>query len=113
VALPLLGELHVCPCPVCGGEGSRLDILDRIGRCYGGCGKVRLEQLFDAFFQPRPVAATVPAEQAATARKTRTKKACVTSTTTSSGKKGPRITAGRYGAPRAIKRKRTPTKGVD
>jgi hypothetical protein len=40
VGLILLGGERVSPCPVCQGEGTRLDVLDRVGLCYGGCGKV-------------------------------------------------------------------------
>jgi hypothetical protein len=40
------------PCPVCEGEGTRLDMLDHVAMCYANCGKVRLSQLFDVFFKP-------------------------------------------------------------
>jgi len=53
VALPLLGEERDQPCPVCKGEGTRLDVLDRVGSCYGSCGKVTLARLYDAIFLPR------------------------------------------------------------
>jgi hypothetical protein len=52
VALPLLGDSRATPCPVCRKEGSRLDVLDRVGSCYGVCGKVSLEQLLDVVFLP-------------------------------------------------------------
>jgi hypothetical protein len=54
VATILFGAERVTPCPVCKGAGSRLDALDRVGQCYGGCGKVRLAQIFDVFLKPRP-----------------------------------------------------------
>ena len=54
IAKILFGAEQITPCPVCGGEGSRLDALDHVGKCYGGCGKVRLGQLFDVFLKPRP-----------------------------------------------------------
>lgn len=54
VALPLLGADRVSPCPVCGGAGTRLDVLDHFGKCYGGCSKVTLEQLYDRIFLPPP-----------------------------------------------------------
>ncbi len=54
VATILFGRDHITPCPICGREQSRLDVLDRIGKCYGHCGQVRLGQLFNAFLQPRP-----------------------------------------------------------
>jgi hypothetical protein len=43
----------VSPCPVCRKEGTKFGILDYTGRCYGGCGKVTHEKLFDAFLLPR------------------------------------------------------------
>jgi hypothetical protein len=50
VAFPLLGAMRVSPCPLCGKEGSRLDVLDFVGKCYGGCSKVTLGQLYDMIF---------------------------------------------------------------
>jgi hypothetical protein len=50
VATILLGSEHVQPCPICLGEGSRLDVLDHVGMCYGTCGKVKLAQLFDKIY---------------------------------------------------------------
>jgi len=54
VAGLLFGGDRVTPCPVCKGRGSRLDCLDREGRCYGRCGTVDLGRLFDVFLKPRP-----------------------------------------------------------
>jgi hypothetical protein len=51
IATVLIADTQVSPCPVCRGEGSRLDVLDRVGMCYA-CGKVNIEQLFDAVFLP-------------------------------------------------------------
>jgi hypothetical protein len=50
VALPLLGAERVRPCPVCGDEGTELCALDHFGKCYQGCGKVNLGQLYDSIF---------------------------------------------------------------
>jgi hypothetical protein len=50
VASVLLGNNRVSPCPICRDEGSRLDVLDHVGMCYGRCGKVNIGQLFDAIF---------------------------------------------------------------
>jgi hypothetical protein len=79
VAAILLGADHVRPCPVCGGEGSRLDVLDRHGSCYGGCDRVTLDQLFDAVFEPpargdagREGAGTTPSSRAIGSRPSRT-----------------------------------------
>jgi hypothetical protein len=52
VAHVLLGGERVTPCPVCRGAGSRLDVLDHVGRCYNGCSKVTLEHLYDRIFKP-------------------------------------------------------------
>jgi hypothetical protein len=53
IAHLLFGCERITPCPVCKGDGTRLDALDHVGKCYGGCGKVSLGQLFDAFLKPR------------------------------------------------------------
>jgi hypothetical protein len=50
----LLGADRVKPCPICGGEDSTLAALDRVGICYGSCGKVELARLYDIFLKPRP-----------------------------------------------------------
>jgi hypothetical protein len=52
VALILLGSERFSPCPVCQAEGSRLDILDHVGMCYGRCGKVKGSQLYDVIYRP-------------------------------------------------------------
>jgi hypothetical protein len=49
----LLGADRVSPCPVCRVEGTSLAALDQVGRCYGSCGNVKLEQLYDVFLAPR------------------------------------------------------------
>ena len=61
VGLPLVGEQRVHPCPVCRGDGTRLDLLDWIGMCYGNCGKITLEHLFDSIYLPRPTNPKGPA----------------------------------------------------
>ena len=63
VVLPLLGSDRVSPCPVCGGEGTRLDVLSHVGKCYGGCSKVTLEQLYDRIFLAVPQAAKQPVKK--------------------------------------------------
>ena len=52
VATILIGADRLAPCPVCRGEGSRLDILDLGGKCYARCGNVTLAQLFDCVYRP-------------------------------------------------------------
>jgi hypothetical protein len=49
----LLGADRVSPCAICGAEGSTLSALDHVGRCYGSCGTVKLEQIYDVFLAPR------------------------------------------------------------
>jgi hypothetical protein len=52
VATILLGSDHVQPCPICRRDGTHLDVLDRMGKCYGHCGRVSLAQIFDTIFKP-------------------------------------------------------------
>ena len=63
IALPLLGQQRVSPCPVCRAAGSRLDVLDHLGMCYGNCGKVKLPELFDVVLQSRNTQSTTLATQ--------------------------------------------------
>jgi hypothetical protein len=53
IASILFGDSPLATCPVCRKPSTRLDPLDQNGVCYGGCGRVRLGQLFDVFLQPR------------------------------------------------------------
>jgi hypothetical protein len=50
----LLGADVVTPCPFCRGDKTSLRIMDHVGMCYGACGKVTLDQLFDRLYLPRP-----------------------------------------------------------
>ena len=52
VALPLLGTERISPCPVCVKEGTRLDVLDHVGMCYGSCSKVSLKDVYDRIYLP-------------------------------------------------------------
>jgi hypothetical protein len=47
------GNESISPCPVCGTEGTKLSALDYCGQCYGSCGKVSLESLYDLVLVPR------------------------------------------------------------
>ncbi len=49
----LFGINRIKPCPVCNKAGSELTALDRVGQCYGSCGKVMLAQLYDLVLTPR------------------------------------------------------------
>ena len=64
VALPLLGEQRVSPCPVCRREGTRLDLGDRVGFCYGSCSKVSLGRLYDVILRSKEAATSQPGEEA-------------------------------------------------
>jgi hypothetical protein len=50
----LFGGERSRPCPICGDDDSTLSAMDRVGQCYGSCGKVPLSGLFDVFLRPRP-----------------------------------------------------------
>ncbi len=50
----LTGSDSVSPCPICRGEGTKLSALDYAGSCYGSCGTVKLETLYDLVLAPRP-----------------------------------------------------------
>lgn len=49
IASILFGAERVTPCPVCRKPDTSLAAMDRAGRCYGSCGKVKLGQLYDVF----------------------------------------------------------------
>ena len=48
------GSCELSPCPVCGKADQTLKALSHAGSCYGSCGRVQLEQLYDQMFKPRP-----------------------------------------------------------
>jgi hypothetical protein len=52
IASVLLGHDRISPCPVCAGNGSRLDVLDHEGKCYGGCDRVGPDALLDCVYAP-------------------------------------------------------------
>lgn len=61
VAMILLGAEYIRPCPVCRRDGTHLDVLDRMGKCYGRCGHISLARVFDTIFKPiEPAPANVP-----------------------------------------------------
>jgi hypothetical protein len=60
VAEILFGTHRVQPCPICERPRSRLDALDFVGKCYNGCSKAGLEQLYDVVL--RPLAAREPCQ---------------------------------------------------
>jgi len=49
----LLGRDALSPCPLCQGESTMLAPLDHVAMCYGGCGKVGLDRVYDLFMAPR------------------------------------------------------------
>lgn len=53
IAGVLLGDPSAARCPICNGADSRLAALDHQGRCYGSCGTVTLEGLWDRIYCTR------------------------------------------------------------
>ena len=43
----LAGADRISPCPFCGSVGSTLSALDHIGKCYGNCGSISLQRLYE------------------------------------------------------------------
>jgi hypothetical protein len=50
----LAGTGSVTPCPICGHQDTELKAQEYLGFCYGSCGKVKLEALYDSVLAPRP-----------------------------------------------------------
>jgi hypothetical protein len=73
-AIILLGQERIRPCPVCQGEGTRLDVLDYVGMCYGGCGKVKGNDLLDAIYQPLMISSERSNQRSSTAKKPKSPK---------------------------------------
>jgi hypothetical protein len=48
----LYGQTRVSPCPICAIENSTLSGLDRVGICYGKCGKAKLSALYGTLLAP-------------------------------------------------------------
>jgi hypothetical protein len=72
IGLILFGEPKLNPCPYCGADGSRLDLGDFLGFCYGPCQRVPLRRLHEPFFRgeeagrPPPPGAPASGHAAAT-----------------------------------------------
>ena len=49
----VVGEEQISPCPVCCRDGSSLRVGRHFGFCYGGCRRVKLEQLYDLLLVTR------------------------------------------------------------
>jgi hypothetical protein len=47
------------PCPICRKPDTRLGVFDKSGVCYGGCGKVKVDRVFDSLYVPRAAAVGV------------------------------------------------------
>ena len=52
----LAGPGKVSPCPFCQREGSTLQPGRIVGFCYGGCGNIPLQRLYELLLLPRDVA---------------------------------------------------------
>ena len=50
------GSEQLSPCPVCSQPDTSLKALDHVGTCYGSCGRIQLDGLYDVFLAPRPAA---------------------------------------------------------
>ena len=49
----LTGQEMLEPCPFCGKEDSKFTALDHVGDCYGSCGRIKLDRLYDLVLKPR------------------------------------------------------------
>jgi len=49
----LTGSETMQPCPFCGKDDTKLSALDHTGRCYGSCGSVKIDRLYDLVLAPR------------------------------------------------------------
>jgi len=49
----LTGDEAMQPCPFCGKADTKLSALSLVGRCYGSCGTVKLDKLYDLVLAPR------------------------------------------------------------
>ena len=49
----LFGADKVSPCPKCGKPGTNMSLLDRMGQCYGGCGRLQLSDLYNVVLATR------------------------------------------------------------
>jgi endogenous inhibitor of DNA gyrase (YacG/DUF329 family) len=107
IALVLLGGLRAQPCPVCKSEGSRLDVRDHAGMCYGRCGKVTLARLLDCVYAPmgapKEDAADQPTHEpvrrAAKAARPRSARAKARQAARASGRNKPNTTASKTTKP--------------
>ena len=53
---------RLTPCPICQNDGTTLSALDYQGCCYGGCGAVKLEKLYDLVLVPYAIKRGGPAQ---------------------------------------------------
>jgi len=58
----MVGDVVMEPCPCCGKAGTKLSALDYVGRCYGSCGNVKIERLYDLLLAPRDAGKEVVAD---------------------------------------------------
>jgi hypothetical protein len=66
IGLPLFGARRIAPCPYCGAAGSRLDLGEVEGLCYGPCRRVNTSRIFEPFIKPIP---SLPGKTAAPAKR--------------------------------------------
>jgi hypothetical protein len=53
VAQIFFGAERVSPCPICERDGSGLNAMDSLGKCYR-CGNVGIERVFNVVYRPEP-----------------------------------------------------------
>lgn len=51
----LAGMTAISPCPICKKDKTMLRVMDHCGICYGSCGKVTDQAIWDLLYQPRIV----------------------------------------------------------
>ena len=61
----LTGEQALQPCPFCDQDDSKLKALDHVGDCYGSCGRIALDRLYDLVLKPREKKTTSTKQQEA------------------------------------------------
>lgn len=49
----LAGKPAISPCPVCQKDKTMLRVMDHCGICYGSCGKVTLQAIWELLYQAR------------------------------------------------------------
>jgi hypothetical protein len=51
----ITGRQEISPCPFCKKDDRTLKVLEHVGSCYGSCGYVSLERLYELMLLPRTI----------------------------------------------------------